>query len=77
MRPQLRAFFVAAVAVLALVMDVKVADAAEVKVVAANAVKEPFVELTAAFEKSTGHKVVAAWSGTAGIINARRRWRGN
>jgi molybdate transport system substrate-binding protein len=30
-------------------------------------VKEPFLELGAAFEKSTGHKVTAVWSGTAGI----------
>ena len=44
------------------------AHAAEIKVLAANAVREPFQELATAFEKASGHKVVAAWSGTAGVV---------
>ena len=43
------------------------ARADEVKVLAANAVKEPFLALAATFEKATGHKVAASWSGTEGI----------
>ena len=53
-----------------LLMSTNVAHADEVKVMAANAVKEPFVELVAAFEKSSGHKVTAVWSGTAGITKS-------
>jgi molybdate transport system substrate-binding protein len=40
------------------------AQAAEVKVMAANAVKEAYLELVSAFEKSTGHKVTTIWGGT-------------
>lgn len=43
------------------------ARADEVKVLTANAVKEPFLAIAAAFEKATGHKVAASWSGTEGI----------
>jgi molybdate transport system substrate-binding protein len=43
------------------------ARADEVKVLAANAVKEPLLAIAAAFEKATGHKVSASWSGTEGI----------
>ena len=38
--------------------------AAEVNVIAANAVKEGYAEIVAAFEQSTGHKVVTTWAGT-------------
>jgi molybdate transport system substrate-binding protein len=47
-----------------------VAPAAEIKVIAANALKEGYVELVAAFERSTGHKVVTTWTGT---VNATKR----
>lgn len=57
----------AASAVAVLPITVGVARADEVKVMAANAVREPLLELAAAFEKATGHKVTATWSGTAGI----------
>src|SRR5262245_24772201 len=40
-------------------------QAGEVKVIAANAVKEAYSDIVAAFEKSTGHKVVTTWAGTA------------
>lgn len=39
-------------------------QAAEVKLIAANAVKEALVEIIGTFESSTGHKVAATWSGT-------------
>lgn len=40
------------------------AHAAEVKVIAANAVREGYTEIVAAFEKSSGHKVITTWAGT-------------
>jgi molybdate transport system substrate-binding protein len=43
------------------------ARADEVKVLAANAVKEPLLALAASFEKATGHKAIVSWSGTEGI----------
>jgi len=45
-------------------------QAAEVKVMAANALKDAYLELVPAFEKATGHKVTTVWSGTEAI--ARR-----
>ena len=41
--------------------------AAELKVLAANAVKEPLLEVITAFEKSSGHKVTASFGGTEGV----------
>lgn len=41
--------------------------AEEVKLIAANAVKESVTEIMAAFEKASGHKVSATWSGTDAI----------
>ena len=61
---QLRA---ASLALIAAIIGIDAAQAADVKVMAANAVKEPFLELVGAFEKSSGHKVTAVWSGTAGV----------
>ncbi len=46
------------------------ARAAEIKVIAANALKDGYAELVAAFEKSSGHKVVTTWAGT---VNATKR----
>jgi molybdate transport system substrate-binding protein len=48
-------------------ISIDTAHAAEVKVMAANAVKEAYLELVSAFEKSTGHKVTTVWSGTEGV----------
>lgn len=48
----------------AMVIGVSTADAAEIKVLAANAIKEAFLDLVPAFEKSSGHKVTTIWSGT-------------
>jgi molybdate transport system substrate-binding protein len=46
------------------------AHAAEIKVIAANALKEGYAELVSAFERSSGHKVVTTWAGT---VNATKR----
>lgn len=53
--------------VVAAIIGVEVAQAAEVKVMAANAVKEAYLELMSAFERSTGHKVITLWGGTEGV----------
>ena len=47
-----------------------VAQSAEIKVIAANAIKEGYAELVSVFEKSSGHKVVTTWAGT---VNATKR----
>lgn len=46
------------------------AQSAEIKVIAANAVKDGYAELVASFERSSGHKVVTTWAGT---VNATKR----
>ena len=51
----------------ATMISIHAAQAAEVKVMAANAVKEAYLELVTAFEKSTGHKVTTIWGGTEGV----------
>ena len=43
------------------------AHASEIKVIASAAVKEVVLELIPAFEKSSGHKVTAIWTGTEAI----------
>ena len=42
-------------------------EAAEFKLIAANALRGALVELTARFEQSSGHKVATAWGGTTAI----------
>ena len=44
--------------------------AAEINVIAANALKEGYAELVSTFERSSGHKVVTTWAGT---VNATKR----
>jgi molybdate transport system substrate-binding protein len=44
------------------------ADAAEIKLIASNAVKEAYGQLLPAYEKASGNKVTVNWSGTADII---------
>jgi len=44
------------------------AGAAEIKVIASNAVREPYRELIPVFEKDTGHKVTVDWGGTVDIV---------
>jgi molybdate transport system substrate-binding protein len=48
-------------------LTTQMAQAAEVKVLAAGAIKEIFLELAPQFESSTGNKVVAIWTGSADI----------
>ena len=42
-------------------------SAAEIKVLASGATKEAYVELVPDFEKSSGHRVVTTWTGSANI----------
>ena len=58
--------FIAFCAVLCAFMGT--ADAAEIKLVASNAVKEAYGQLLPAYEKASGNKVTVSWSGTADII---------
>lgn len=44
------------------------ASASEIKVLASNAVGEPYRELIPLFEKASGHKVIVDWGGTLNII---------
>ena len=44
------------------------AGAAEIKVIASNAVREPYRELIPLFEKETGHRVTVDWGGTVDIV---------
>ena len=44
------------------------ASAADIKVIASNAVREPYRELVPVFEQSTGHKVTIDWGGTVDIV---------
>ena len=44
------------------------AGAAEIKVIASNAVREPHRELIPLFEKETGHRVTVDWGGTVDIV---------
>ena len=43
------------------------AEAADVRVLAPNAVKDSVSEAAVSFEKSTGHKVIFSWTGTEAI----------
>jgi len=44
------------------------AHAAEIKVMASIAIKDAYLELVPAFEKSNGHKVTTIWAGTVDIM---------
>jgi molybdate transport system substrate-binding protein len=44
------------------------AATAEIKVIASNAVREPYRELVPVFEKATGHRVTIDWGGTVDIV---------
>ena len=62
---QLRVSLLAIAAMLAITTNT--AHAAEVKVMAVNAIKEAYFELVPAFERASGHKVTTIWGGTEGI----------
>jgi molybdate transport system substrate-binding protein len=59
-------FVIALCAVLSLFTHA--ADAAEIKLIASNAVKEAYSQLLPAYEKASGNQVTVSWSGTADII---------
>src|SRR6202030_3257353 len=40
----------------------------EIKVIASNAVREPYRELVPVFEKATRHRVTIDWGGTVDIV---------
>jgi molybdate transport system substrate-binding protein len=44
------------------------AMAADIKVIASNAVKDAYIELLPEFEQASGHKVHVDWGGTADIV---------
>ena len=67
MAAQFRVWFLAGLAAAAMMAGIKTAQAAEVKVMVANALKAPYLEIVSAFEKSTEHKVVTIWGGTEAI----------
>ena len=67
----MRSLFRIVVALFAATMAITpLAHAAEVRVIAANAVKDGYGDLVAAFERVTGHKVATTWTGT---VNATKR----
>lgn len=51
----------------ALLVGASTAQAAEIKVIASNAVKEAYLDLVPEFEKATGHHMITIWSGTEAI----------
>jgi len=44
------------------------ANAAEIRVLSSNAIKEAYLELVPQFEKATGHTVATTWAPTIGIM---------
>jgi molybdate transport system substrate-binding protein len=44
------------------------ANAAEIKVLSSNAIKEAYLEFSPHFEHTSGHKLVTVWNGTADIL---------
>ena len=56
------------VVALALTVGANAADAAEIKMIASNAVKETYTQLVPQFEKASGNHVTIDWGGTADII---------
>lgn len=57
---------------LATVLSMHAAQAAEIKVMTANAIKEAYLEIVAAFEKASGHNVSTVWGGTEGLAKRIR-----
>ncbi len=55
------------IALAALLLAAGTAKAAEIKAVISTALKAPFEEIAAQFEKTTGHKVTAAYGPTGGL----------
>lgn len=57
----------AIIALAALLLAANTAGAAEIKALISTALKAPFEEIAAQFEKTTGHKVSAAYGPTGGL----------
>jgi len=55
------------IAIAAFLLAAGAADAAEIKALISTALKAPFEEIAAQFEKATGHKVSAAYGPTGGL----------
>jgi len=55
------------IALAALLLAARTANAAEIKALISTALKAPFEEIAAQFEKTTGHKVTAAYGPTGGL----------
>lgn len=55
------------IAIAALLLAAGTANAAEIKALISTALKAPFEEIAAQFEKTTGHKVTAAYGPTGGL----------
>jgi molybdate transport system substrate-binding protein len=51
----------------AMVIGMNTTHAAEIKVLGSAAVKEAYLDLVPAFEKSSGHRVTTIWDGTENI----------
>lgn len=58
---------------LAPVFAAVVPRAVEIKLIASNAVREPYGELLPAFEKATGHRVTVDWGGTLDVVKRVRQ----
>jgi molybdate transport system substrate-binding protein len=52
---------------LATMLIISTGQAAEIKLIAANALKEAVLELVPEFERASGHQVTTVWGGTEGI----------
>jgi molybdate transport system substrate-binding protein len=55
------------IAIAASLLFANLAQAAEIKLLASNGLKEAYLELFSEFEKATGHKVTVEWAGTPDI----------
>jgi molybdate transport system substrate-binding protein len=58
----------AALGAVGFLMLAGMADAAEIKVLASNAIKEAYLELVPQFEKTSENQVVTTWAGTVDIM---------
>jgi molybdate transport system substrate-binding protein len=63
-----KAIVPAALGAAGFLMLASVAGAAEIKVLASNAIKEAYLELAPQFEKASENKVVTTWAGTIDIM---------
>lgn len=67
MKMKVNVFGIASGLALTLVMAINLAQAAEIKVIASNAVKGSVNDVVSRFEQTSGNKVVTTWGGTEAI----------